>query len=295
MVSILVSVSRLGAAADEGAARVTTGQVGSAVGSFDLGGFDPPEAREHADLATGRTVGMEKQLTVTMEGEVVVAKPVDRHAALMVRVAGQRPHGSETVYDFRYIGLVPGRYDLRDFLAREQGSALDDVDPLWVEVEGLLPPDHNGWLVEEPDEPALLSVRYQWVMWAGGLLWLAITVGLLRRRRTKVLSAPTTKEATWVDRLRPLVEKAAAGTMTTDEQAGLERQLIAFWQERCDLSEVPTKEAIGRLKEEPEAGQLLRALEAWLHFPPGRGSIDVEEVLRPYSDSAFMRKPRPPK
>ena len=43
-------------------------------------------------------------------------------------------------------------------------------------------------------------------------------------------------------------------------------------------------DAVVRLKEHREAGALLRALEDWLHRPPGSASVDVAAVLAPYRD-----------
>ena len=41
-------------------------------------------------------------------------------------------------------------------------------------------------------------------------------------------------------------------------------------------------EVMARLRQHPEAGVLLGALEDWLHRPPGRVKVEVERVLAPY-------------
>jgi hypothetical protein len=41
-------------------------------------------------------------------------------------------------------------------------------------------------------------------------------------------------------------------------------------------------DALTRLRQHREAGALLRALEDWLHRPPGTANVDVAAVLAPY-------------
>jgi hypothetical protein len=90
------------------------------------------------------------------------------------------------------------------------------------------------------------------------------------------------REPTFAERLRPLVERAAAGGLTADEKAALERMLINHWQRRLGLAGADSGELITRLRQHAEAGALLRALEDWLHRPPGSTKVEVESVLAPY-------------
>jgi hypothetical protein len=58
--------------------------------------------------------------------------------------------------------------------------------------------------------------------------------------------------------------------------------LIGPWQRRLNLTDANGDELIRRLRQHDEAGVLLRALEDWLHRPPGRGEVRVENFLAPY-------------
>jgi hypothetical protein len=58
--------------------------------------------------------------------------------------------------------------------------------------------------------------------------------------------------------------------------------LITHWQRRLQLTNANGDELILQLRQHSEAGVLLRALEDWLHRPPGRGEVRVEEFLAPY-------------
>jgi hypothetical protein len=62
--------------------------------------------------------------------------------------------------------------------------------------------------------------------------------------------------------------------------------LITHWQQRLNLAETSTTDLIRQLRQHPEAGELLRVLEDWLHRPPGRAAIQIEDFLAPYARGA---------
>jgi len=244
--------------------------------------------------STPPTVGMEGQLDVALPIAGLTTKPGDHRAPLLLRVAHSQPHGTLTRYDLRYLGRVPGRHDLRDYLFTADGVAATNLPPLPVTVAGLLPNPYNGWL-EEPARhvPSLFS-GYRLTLAVIFLLWILAFFGIWRsgRRAKPVAStAPVVREPTFAERLRPLVERAAAGTLSADEKATLERLLITHWQRRLNLTRASGEELILRLRQHPEAGVLLRALEDWLHRPPGRGEVRVDELLAPYQ---HLADPQPP-
>ena len=45
---------------------------------------------------------------------------------------------------------------------------------------------------------------------------------------------------------------------------------------------VEPAEAMSRLRNHPQAGELLRQVEAWLHQPGGARDVDVPRMLAPY-------------
>lgn len=231
------------------------------------------------------TVGMEGQLEAALPGPRIEARPVNDKSLVVVRIAGTRPHGTLTWYDLRYIGLVPGTYDLRDYLRRQDGTNLSDLPPLEVRVVGLLPAQHLGELIEPPRNRISVAAWYRPVMGAAAVLWGVAGLGLAltrRRRRAAPVAGAPAHPPTLAERLRPLVEQAAEGRLSTDGQALLERLLIAHWRERLNLTALGHAEAMARLRDHAEAGQLLRALEIWLHCPPGGTRVDVAGLLAPY-------------
>ncbi len=49
-------------------------------------------------------------------------------------------------------------------------------------------------------------------------------------------------------------------------------------------------EAVQRLRQHPESGELLNQLEKWLHQPPGTTDVDVQALLEPYRSSAPIQE-----
>jgi hypothetical protein len=236
------------------------------------------------------TVGIEGQLTVLLPGPELKAKAPDRAAPLNVRIASTRPHGSQVQYDLRYIGLVPGRYDLRPYLVRMDGAAVGELPELKIEIAGILPPQHQGQLSPRADSPRLALGGYRWWIGAAAGVWALLTVPLFfaRRRRPQKVEAAPVVQPTLAERMRPLVELATKGQLTGDQQAQLERMLLGHWRERLGLDSLSLSEATARLRAHPEAGALLRALEDWLHRPAGAANVDLDAVLSPYARPAIV-------
>jgi len=233
------------------------------------------------------TVGMEGQLEVILPEAGLTPRAPDRRAPLLLRIAYTRPHGTLTLYDLRYIGRVPGQFDLRDYLVSRDGIPATNLSALVVSIAGVLPTPHNGWLEEEALRAPSLFGGYRVVAAIVIVLWIATFFVILRvgrRPEPAAVVAPVRRPPTFAERIRPLVESAAAGSISADEKATLERMLITHWQRRLGLLEANGEQLIARLREHREAGALLRALEDWLHRPPGNSTVQVESVLAPYRD-----------
>jgi hypothetical protein len=233
------------------------------------------------------TVGVEGRLEAFLPAQDLKAMPTDRTSPITVHIASTRPHGTLVRYDLRYIGLVPGKYDLREHLLHDDGSAAKDLQPLPVTITGLLPIQHDGRLASISERRPAFFGRYKWMLGGVVLLWAALAVPLFRRGRrgTQMTgSSEDVRPLTLTERLRPLVTQASAGKLTATEKAQLERLLLIHWRERLGLESIDLADAVPRLREHREAGALLRALEDWLHRPPGAAKVDVEAVLAPYAN-----------
>jgi len=231
------------------------------------------------------TVGMEGQLEIILPEAGLTAKTPDHKTPLLLRIAHTQPHGTLTRYDLRYIGRVPGKHDLREYLFNTNGLPATNLPAMAVSVSGLLPEQHNGWLEEQALHAPSLFGGYRAVAAVAVVLWvlaLFVIFRVGRKPKPAPVEAPVQRPPTFAERLRPLVERAAAGGLTADEKAALERMLINHWQRRLGLAGTDSGELIARLRQHTEAGALLRALEDWLHRPPGSAKVEVESMLAPY-------------
>lgn len=240
-------------------------------------------AQESDDSHREATVGMRaKIMQLVVEGSELVPAPSTSESVLVVRVLATWPHGDHLRYDLEWVGFEEGTYDLTKFLVRKDGSSMDNLSPVEVNVLSVLPGD-----AFEPSElersPATRLDGYTTTQIVTGVFW---GVGLLsilfigRKWKKKALPAPP--KPTLADRLRPMVERVASGNADAAQKAELERLLVAFWRARLDLGSVRAMDAIVTIRNHKEAGALLRQVEAWLHAPEPPAKFDVAGLLRPY-------------
>ncbi|MEM7309206.1 MAG: hypothetical protein AAF682_21155 [Planctomycetota bacterium] len=244
---------------------------------------------QESEAARRSPVGIPQTLRdVVLPGPELEVAPSDFATPVSVRLAAVRPHGTDFRYDIVYYGLDPGEYDLRDFLRRKTGAPADDLPPLLVTVESVLPPGQvQPSRPTRADLPAVGGYR-TWI-WVLGIGWVLGLAALLRagRRRDEETGGPERGPRTVAERLRPLVEAAVAGRLSREEHARLELTLIAFWRKKRGLDGVGAAEALATLREDGEAGPLLRQLEDWLHRPAAGGEgegVDLAALLAPYQN-----------
>ncbi|MFT7484712.1 MAG: hypothetical protein ACI9F9_000556 [Candidatus Paceibacteria bacterium] len=241
-----------------------------------------------AEALTSSAVGVPGwKRELVLEGSEVEVLPATPAAAMVLRIDDVRPHGSGWRYDIEYYGLEPGRFDLRDYLRRKDGSPLSDLAAIEVIIKSTLP---EGVIRPNPLESGLLpSVGgYQFRAWVFGALWIVGLWLIVSRRGSKagLVSANESRPETLADRLRPLVEKGISGELSNEAGAQLEMTLITFWRRKLELHDMSSAQAMEFLKGHAEAGPLLRQLERWLHSPGGGGAVDVTDLLVPYRNIA---------
>lgn len=241
---------------------------------------------------TQSTVGIEGQVIFRHpKSEPVQSVPVNDKAPVVVRIADATPDGDFVLYDLRFIAQYPGEFDLRECLRRPDGQSLTDATPLPVRIDKLLPADHEGALFETGGMSLPRIGGYRLILIAIGVLWLVPPVWWLVRRvfRKPPPAAPEAEApATLADQLRPLVEEAIRGTLSTADRAKLELLLLAYWRDRLGLATdgLGHAAAIRQLREHPEAGELLMLLERWLHRPPRADEVvNVAAVLGRYREA----------
>jgi hypothetical protein len=231
-------------------------------------------------------IGIEGSRRVVLPGEKFEAAPVGDKSKIILRIHDVFPHGTDHRYDLRYFGFVPGEYDLAQYLRNADGTAPTNLPPIPVHISGILPEDHDGMLIDEEAGDFMLSGSYTaWLIGLGGVWLLAAWPLFLlgRKKKTSLGQVDGDDSPDLAERLRPLVEQAANGTLDTDGRARLERMVFSHWRERLDLPEDgDVAELHHQLKVHDEAGPLLHGLEDWLHRPPGTATVDIPALLAPY-------------
>jgi hypothetical protein len=240
-------------------------------------------------------IGIEGVYYLRASGPTLEAAPVEDDAPIVLRIASITPDaassvaksgGKASIYELRYIGTKAGQHDLRKSLLRIDGEPIKAMEPMMVTVESTLPSKHDGELEDRALSRVAMPWPYRATLAVVGLLWITGLVGyiLLRRLRRPVLheEMPLAEPVTRGDELCQLVELAVAGRLSTEEQARLERMLIAFWRVRLDLENCPIDEALARMRCHGRTAVLLEQLDVWLHRRPGGQPSNVQEILRPY-------------
>ena len=232
------------------------------------------------------TVGISAKIeALVLPGSELEATELrDRKQPIIIQRLVSYPHGTAFRYDIEYSGLEPGTHDLKNYLRRKDGSSTDGVLSILVKVNPVLPPGqiepHKLEIEKGPRIGGYWFVIYGLIaMWVIGFVIILLSFFFPRRKRGSVDSDRLLSLA---DRLRPLVEGAAAGRLSQEELAGLERGLMAYWRKRLRLEDADPAEAMEKMRKHKEAGPLLAQLEDWLHRPKPTAPVDVAKLLEPY-------------
>lgn len=233
--------------------------------------------------AEASPVGMPARLEqIVLPGSELVAKPIEASGPLIVRIVETFPHGSDFRYDIEYYGLEPGKYDLVSFLERKDGSSVDGLSSISVEITTMLP---DGQVMPNDLDSEIIKGfgGYHVLMTVAGIAWF---VGLLAIVFVGRKKAGTRQEAERVeslaDRLRPVVQQAISGEIAVEKLAELEMMLVAYWSKRLGLNSKDAAEIIPALRNHSDAGPLLTQLEVWLHQPDTGADVDVARLMEPY-------------
>ncbi len=242
--------------------------------------------------------GITGSVTITHQGEALVAQPDQQLTSpVLVRLTDTTPGAaadSPHTYRIDYIAVVAGSHDLREHLRHRDGSAVDELAPIQVDVVSELPERHGTDLFGTPTRPFFTRNHYRLIGALVAIAWVAVPAVFLIRRairnRPTPPAPPPPPPPTLADQLRPLAESAMNGSLSLEDQARLELLLLAFWSQRRDLSEKPPAEAIAALRHDPEASPLLLAVEHWLHSREG-APRDLGALLEPYRAHAQVELP----
>ena len=208
----------------------------------------------------------------------------NREVPLIVRLVETKPAQDGFRYTFEVQGLDPGEYNLGNYLQEQSAESGVSAHQIPLIITTALPPG----LPPPADLAPRSSPRvggYRALIWILGLVWVAGLAWLFFSSRkvappVEASAAPATLE----DKLKPLLLKASQGELATEEQARLERLILAHWRERVpEVAELSPAKSLSLLREHPEASPLLLKLEHWLHAPESQlAASEIESLLEPY-------------
>ncbi len=216
-------------------------------------------------------------------GKPLRAKPQrDAEASIVLRLTAL-PNDSKT-YEAKFLGNKVGTFNLHANIEHEDGSKVTDLPPLAIEIVSTLPKDQRSDLFEAAAFEPKVWGGYRLSIVLFGLIWLSIPVIVLIRRamKPKAVVMPQVVEAvpTFADKLKPLVEAAAAGSLSVREKGQLELLLVHYWRERISLQGVDMASTISQLRVHPEAGQLVTTVERWLHQSADGDECSAQSIMK---------------
>ena len=117
------------------------------------------------------------------------------------------------------------------------------------------------------------------ILWCAGLfaifkLWPKNSQGL----HVGADNSPRTR----LEEIRNLLNAAVSGDdFSVADKVKLEGMVVGFWREHKQIQNLSAQSAVSTLREDAEAGPLLKQLERWLYDRPQLAHGDVADLLRP--------------
>ena len=234
-------------------------------------------------------LGVEQAAIVTYSGPPVAVTPYKWGVAVNVRIAKVSEQPGARIYDVRYIVNRAGTFDLKDYLAAEDGGRLDGLPSFKFHGDPKLS-KHLDARIQETEEirvdvgghyyATLAGLAVFWIIW----LLLLIFYG---RPKAPELAAAAPPEPTLAEMLRAFLAQLEAGTLDAAAKAKMEMLLLRRWREELALADVPMIASIEAIGRSEKTGNPLRQLQDWLHRPASKiGREEIAAVIAPYTVEA---------
>lgn len=250
------------------------------------------------------TVGIEGKIERILNEPDYRTIPQKENDALILRIDSVEPTvEGQFKYTFAFMGLQSGVFNLADYLQTASSKRLRDMIPaMSVSVRALLPENVGTDLAPMPQALPPRRIPYRPALAALCLLWAGAGWFLYYKPRPKPSAPPPpppqpAPPKSLGEILEPLALKAARKTITTEEKVLLEQTVLRHWSEKLEITELDADEQYEIIREDPEGGVLLGALERWLYQPASHIlTSEVTKALQPYFDiPAPGSGPLPPK
>ncbi|MEL7337706.1 MAG: hypothetical protein AAFN70_16050, partial [Planctomycetota bacterium] len=191
--------------------------------------FDPVDAR----------IGMPRVINdVILPGPRLQVRPLeDRDDPFIVRIVSTTPHGEGFRYAMEFYALEEGTYNVADYLETDSGESTPIALPyMIVNVSATLP---DGQIMPTPLDSGRVPYTGGYRFWVvtAILLWILGLIALIFVGRTRrVRDTPSVvEEIPPRQRLNELISAARRGELDAQQNAGLERAVLAIWRDRLNL------------------------------------------------------------
>lgn len=212
------------------------------------------------------TIGVEGRQVFTFVGPRLTAVPFTDGDPLAVRIVAIEALGNGFRYDVRYMPYGPGNFDVSDYLVDANSKRPAGLLPLPIRVHAMLPKDYSGKLFDTSPTDINLHSNYRLGM---ALLWfswgLLLAPLILYGHKTRKRMAPVPPPPTIAARLHELLQLGTHSELQIEQQADIEKLLLAHWAERLCLSTDRLEDTLAQLRQHPSAGRQVHRLEMWLH------------------------------
>lgn len=230
-------------------------------------------------------LGVEQAAIVTYSGPPIAVTPYKWGVAVNVRIAKVTAHEAARIYDVRYIVNRAGTFDLKDYLAGEDGSALDGLPSFKFTGDPKLSKALDMRIQETEEVRVEVGNHYYAVLAALGVFWIVWLLLLIFWGRAKppksIVAQP---EPTLTETLRAFLAQLKGGTLDAAAKAKMEMLLLRRWREELSLAGVPMNTALDVIARSDKTGNPLRQLQDWLHRPASEIRNDeIAAVIAPYA------------
>ena len=241
--------------------------------------------KKNEDDSLNVPLGVEQAAIVTYSGPSVAVTPYKWGVAVNVRIAKVIEQASARIYDVRYIVNREGTFDLKDYLAAENGGRLDGLPSFKFHGDPKLSKQLDARIQETEAISVDVGGHYYVTLAALGVFWIVWLLLLIFYGRAKppqpVVAAPV---PTLAEMLRALLAQLEAGTLDAEAKAKMEMLLLRRWRDDLALAGVPMNAALDAISRGEKTGNPLRQVQDWLHRRASNvRSEEIAAVITPYT------------
>lgn len=231
-------------------------------------------------------LGVEQAAIVTYSGPKLSVAPYKWGVAVNVRIAEVIEQPGRRIYDLRYIVNRSGTFDLRDFLAAEDGGKLTGLPTFEFTGDPKLSKDLDTRIQETEGIQVDVGGRYYESLVGLGIFWIGWLILLIFWKRPKPPAEPDPgpPKPTLAEQLRGYLAQLEGGTLDTAAKAKLEMTLLQCWRDELDVVDDQMTAALRAIRLDSRTGDSLETLQLWIHHPKSPvATAEIVDLIRPYA------------